>query len=294
MAELLFIVAPVIAPVFVVAAIGFGWARAKMPFDTEFTTALVSNLAFPCLIVATMAKLEIDATVFSRMAWAAALTVFATGAAAAAILKISHCPQPVYWPSLVFGNVGNMGLPVCLFAFGDEGLVLGIIFFTVFVAIQFTLGISVAAGSFSARILVRTPLTWACLLGIAMQLGGIGLPKWIGNTIGLVGDLAIPLMLLTLGIALANLRVASLWRSILLSLARLVLGVAMGLGVAFVLDLEGTPRGVLILESAMPVAVLNYLFAARYDRSPEEIAGLVLVSTTISFATLPVLLLIVL
>jgi predicted permease len=102
------------------------------------------------------------------------------------------------------------------------------------------------------------------------------------------------MMLLTLGVALANLKVTSLWRSVVLSLGRLGLGLAVGLGIAEILGLEGAARGVLILESAMPVAVLNYLFAARYDRSPEEIAGLVLVSTTLSFVTLPALLLIVL
>ena len=292
--ESLVVVAPIMAPVFVVAAIGFGWARAGMPFDTEFTTSLVSNLAFPCLIVATLAKLEVDPAAFSQMAWAGVLTVLATGAIAAVVLKAFGRSQPVYWPPLVFGNVGNMGLPLCPFAFGEEGLALGIIFFTVFVAIQFTLGISVAAGRLSVRTLVRTPLTWACLLGIALQLAGIGLPRWVDNTIGLVGDLAIPMMLLTLGVALANLKVTSLWRSIVLSLGRLGIGLAVGLGIAEILGLEGAARGVLVLESAMPVAVLNYLFAARYDRSPEEIAGLVLVSTTLSFVTLPALLLIVL
>jgi len=71
LAELFVTVAPVIAPVFVVAAIGFSWARAGLPFDTEFTTTLVSNLSFPCLIVATLARLDIDPTAFSQMAWAA-------------------------------------------------------------------------------------------------------------------------------------------------------------------------------------------------------------------------------
>lgn len=293
-ADLLVTVAPIVAPVFAVAAIGFGWARAGMPFDTAFTTSLVSNLAFPCLIVATLAKLEVDREAFSQMAWAGALVVLATGAIAAVTLKAFGRPQSVYWPSLVFGNVGNMGLPLCLFAFGDEGLVLAIIFFTVFVAIQFTLGISVAAGRFSARTLVRTPLAWACLLGIALQLAGISFPRWIDNTIGLVGDLAIPMMLLTLGVSLAHLKVTSLWRSVLMSTGRLGIGLAVGFAVAEFLGLEGVARGVLILESTMPVAVLNYLFAARYDRSPEEIAGLVLVSTALSFMTLPGLLLIVL
>jgi hypothetical protein len=120
--ESLVVVAPIMAPVFVVAAIGFGWARAGMPFDTEFTTSLVSNLAFPCLIVATLAKLEVDPAAFSQMAWAGVLTVLATGAIAAVVLKAFGRSQPVYWPPLVFGNVGNMGLPLCLFAFGEEGL----------------------------------------------------------------------------------------------------------------------------------------------------------------------------
>jgi predicted permease len=293
-AELLVTIAPIIAPVFVVAAIGFGWARAGMPFDAGFTTALVSNLSFPCLIVATLAKLEVDPDAFSQMAWAGALTVLATGAIGAALLKAFGQAQSVYWPSLVFGNVGNMGLPLCLFAFGQEGLALGIIFFTVFLAIQFTLGISVAAGHLSVRTLVRTPLVWACLLGIGLQLAGIGLPRWVDNTIGLIGDLAIPLMLLTLGVSLAKLKVTSLWRSGLMSVGRLGIGLGVGFALAEILGLEGAARGVLILESTMPVAVLNYLFAARYDRSPEEIAGLVLVSTTISFVTLPGLLLLVL
>lgn len=286
--------APVVAPVFVVAAIGYGWARAGMPFDTEFTTTLVSNLAFPCLIIATLAGLELDGDAFSDMAWAAALTVLVTGAVMAVLLKIFGLPQSVYWPSLVFGNVGNMGLPLCLFAFGEEGLVLGIIFFTVFVAIQFTLGISVAAGHTSVRTLIRTPLAWACLAGIGIQLAGIRFPVWIDNTIGLIGDIAIPMMLLTLGVALAKLKVTSLSRAMWLSVGRLGIGLAIGIGIAELLGLEGAARGVLILESTMPVAVLNYLFAARYDRSPEEIAGIVLVSTAISFITLPGLLLLVL
>lgn len=293
-AELLFTIAPIVAPVFVVAAIGFGWARADMPFDTAFTTSLVSNLSFPCLIIATMAKLEVDRAAFAQMAGAGALTVLSTGVIAAAVLKIFGRPQPVYWPSLVFGNVGNMGVPLCLFAFGQEGLVLAIVFLTVFMGIQFTLGISVAAGRFSVRTLLRTPLAWACLAGIALQLAGISFPRWIDNTISLIGDLAIPLMLLTLGISLARLKVADLRLSFLLSAGRLGIGLAVGFAVAGLLGLEGVARGVIILQSTMPVAVLNYLFAARYDRSPEEIAGLVLVSTALSFITLPALLLIVL
>lgn len=284
----------IIAPVFVCAAIGFGWARRGMPFDNEFTTSLTSNIAFPCLIVATLAGLEIGPEAFSQMALAGLVTMAATIAAAAAVLKLVGYSQPVYLPPLVFGNTGNIGLPLCLFAFGEEGLALAIVFFTVFLVIQFTFGIWVASGHGSVGVLLRTPLVWAALVGIALQLLDIRLPTWIGNTIGLIGDLAIPLMLLTLGVSLAKLKVARLGRSVALSTGRLAIGLAVGLAVAALLELDHTARGILILESTMPVAVLNYLFAARYDRSPEEVAGLVLVSTVISFITLPGLLLLVL
>lgn len=284
----------IIAPVFVCAVIGYVWARRDLPFDTAFTTILVSNVAFPCLIVSTLAKLDISPAAFSEMALAGFLTLVTTGAIAAAVLRLARQPQSVFLPSMVFGNTGNVGLPLCLFAFGEQGLALGIIFFTVFLLIQFSVGIWVASGEASARVLVRTPLVWACLLGIALQLAGLKLPGWLDNTIGLIGNLAIPLMLLTLGISLASFRVSALGRSLVMSLGRLVIGLGVGLGVAWGLGLEGTARGVLILESAMPVAVLNYLFAARYRTRPEEVAGMVVVSTAISFGTLPLLLQLVL
>lgn len=284
----------IIAPVFICAAIGYGWARRGMPFDNEFTTILSSNIAMPCLIVATLARLEIGPEAFSQMAIAGIITVVATIAVAAVVLKLAGYSQPVYLPSLVFGNTGNIGLPLCLFAFGEEGLALAIVFFTVFLVFQFTFGIWVSAGHGSIRMLLRTPLVWAALVGISLQLLDIRLPVWIGNTMGLIGDLAIPLMLLTLGVSLAKLKVTSLRRSVALSAGRLVIGLAVGLAVAELLGMEGAARGILILESTMPVAVLNYLFAARHNRSPEEVAGLVLVSTAISFVTLPALLLLVL
>lgn len=284
----------IIAPVFICAVIGYGWARRGMPFDNEFTTTLSSNIAMPCLIVATLARLEIGPEAFSQMAIAGIITVVATIAVAAAVLKLAGYSQPVYLPSLVFGNTGNIGLPLCLFAFGEEGLALAIVFFTVFLVFQFTFGIWVSAGHGSIRMLLRTPLVWAALVGISLQLLDIRLPVWADNTMGLIGDLAIPLMLLTLGVSLAKLKVTSLGRSVALSAGRLVIGLAVGLAVAELLGMEGAARGILILESTMPVAVLNYLFAARHNRSPEEVAGLVLVSTAISFVTLPALLLLVL
>jgi len=119
-------------------------------------------------------------------------------------------------------------------------------------------------------------------------------PDWIANTASLIGGLTIPLMLLALGVSLARLRIASLKRSLALSLVRLLGGFALGYGIGWALGLSDAARGVLAIQSAMPVAVFNYLFAQLYRREPAEVAGMIVISTILSFATLPALLLLVL
>jgi predicted permease len=101
-------------------------------------------------------------------------------------------------------------------------------------------------------------------------------------------------MLLALGYSLANFRIARPGKAIGLAAFRLGLGFSVGVGVAELFDLSGTIRGVVIIESAMPLAVFNFLLAARYDRHPDDIAGAILVSTVLSFLTLPALILYVL
>ena len=96
-------------------------------------------------------------------------------------------------------------------------------------------------------------------------------------------------MLIALGVSLSRLKVADVKRALVLSVLRLGGGFAIGVALATAFDLEGAVRGVLILQCAMPAAVLNYILAARYGREEEAIAGVIVASTAISFATLPVL-----
>ena len=98
-------------------------------------------------------------------------------------------------------------------------------------------------------------------------------------------------MLFSLGVALARLRFGGTTRAIILSALRLILGIAAGYGVSWAMGLEGTMRGVTILQSAMPVAVFNYLWALRYDNSPEEVAAMVLGRPSWPSWRLPLLLL---
>lgn len=292
--QVLLELAAVIAPVVVCAGLGFIWARRGEAFPADFVTRLVTLIGTPALVAGSFTRLSVDLADFGQMAAAAAVALVCFGLLGAAILKLLKLPLHSYLPALMFPNAGNMGLPLCLFAFGEQGLTLAIVFFAVFSIAQFTIGVSIAAGDVSLRRLLRMPLPYAVLLSLPFLATHTPVPPWVANSLQLIGGLTIPLMLLALGVSLARLQVSSLTRSTLLAGLRLGGGVLLGLGLGWALGLDSAMRGVFIIQCAMPVAVFNYLFAQLYRRKPEEVAGAIIVSTAVSFLTLPLLLLLVL
>jgi predicted permease len=282
---------PIIAPVVICTALGFAWSRLGLPMDREFMTRVIMNVGTPCLILQGIGGLPTGEPGFLQMVLLG-MAVHG-GCALLGLAGLLALRQPVrsYLPVLVFGNSTNVGLPLCMFAFGQEGLGLGVGYVLVGSVGQFVLGPLVQGRASPWRTLAQTPVIYAAAAGLGVLLAGATLPKWVANTVGLFGGLAIPLMLLALGQALATIGVRNLRTAASLALARILLGFALAVGLVEWLDLDGTLRGTLLIQSSMPVAVFSYLFAARYDRHPEDAAGAILVSTLVSFATLPALLL---
>lgn len=277
----------IVAPVFVCAGIGFVWARLERPFDTEFVTTLVTNVATPCLVFATLANADLELAALVRMSGAAVCAMAAFTCIGGAVLGLARLPVRAYLPPLIFPNVGNMGLPLSLLTFGEAGLALGIAYFVVGSIGMFTLGVGLASGATSLRQILRVPMIYAVVLALPFLGGGVTPPAWLDNTTRLVGGMMVPLMLIALGLSLSRLRLASLRRSLALSLLRLSMGFAVAVGLAEALGYEGAARGVLVIQASMPAAVFNYLFALRYGRAPEEVAGMVVMSTALSLITLP-------
>ena len=280
----------VLAPTFVCAALGWSWGRWGPGYDTALITALISNVGAPCLVFAQLTGLEVEAAALLQMAIGAGLALLSFAAVGAIILWVWGLPAHTFLPPLMFGNAGNLGMSLCLFAFGREGFTLGVCFYAVMATVHFTVGILIWSGRLSLGELLRNPLSGAALLAILVLVSEVRVPLWIRNTTEVLGGLTIPLMLLTLGVSIGELRVARLPRTIVLSLLRLGMGAIVGFGLAELLGFQGTSRGVLILQCAMPAAVFNYLFAQRYGREPEQVASIVVVSTLLAFLLSPLLL----
>jgi predicted permease len=281
--------AAVILPVVVIAAIGYGWSRLSRPFDNALVTQLVSLIGSPCLVASSLTSLHVDPGALGQMALATGLVFTGMFALGFSVLKFMRLPMHSYLPAVVFSNSGNMGLPLALFAFGESGLALAVVYFAFSATLQFTAGMSIAAGTTSAKHLAKMPVIYAVGASAVVIVTGIQLPAFVANTLQILGGLTIPLMLLALGVSLASLRIRSLPRNLFLSLLRMIGGFAMSLLVSWALDLPPMARGVLLIQASMPVAVFNYLFAQYYQRRPEDVAAMVIISTLLSFGTLPFL-----
>jgi predicted permease len=279
----------IILPVLVCAGLGFTWARMRSPFDHEFVTRVVSMVGTPCLVAHSLISLHVDRKLLGEMAGATALVFCLMFALGLVVLRVMRLPNHSYLPAVVFSNSGNMGLPLALFAFGNSGLALAVVYFAISASLQFSLGISIAAGTANFARLLRVPVLYAVAGSLIVILTGVEPPQFIDNTLQILGGLTIPLMLMALGVSLADLKVTSLPRNLLLALVRLIGGFLASLLVAWLLNLAPDARGVLLIQASMPVAVFNFLFAKQFKRQPADVAAMVVISTLLSFISLPLL-----
>jgi len=277
----------IISPILICAGLGFAWARKGPDYPVEFVTRAVMYIGAPCLIVSSFSKAGIDISKMAEVAAAAVVCLLVMLVIGIALIRLLKLETTTFLPSLLFPNIGNMGLPLCLFAFGETGLALGLTVFLLIFSLHMSLGIVLVAGKGNIAGLLKQPVIWATAVAVVLVSSGLSLPVWLDNTTSLLGGFTIPLMLITLGVSLADLKVIEWKHSLLFSAVRVVGGFCLGVLVAALFGLEGVERGVLILQSSMPVAVFNYLLAVRYQREPGEVAAMVLLSTLLAFVLLP-------
>lgn len=287
---MIFTVLPIIAPVFIVAAFGYAWAKAGMRFDAETVSGLATYIGVPCLVFYSLAGINVELEELGKVALATAFALGGSLAVSAIVLRVMGLKRSHYLGALGFPNLGNMGLPICLFAFGKEGLALAMGYFMVGSISHMTLGIWFASGKLSPGDVLRNPVIYAIPVALLFRFGGFELPQWLANSTKLAGEMAMPMMLLALGASLAKISLQTAWRATGLSLLRFAIGISVGWAVSEAMGLTGALRGVVILQTSMPVAVLSYILALRYDNDPETLAGLVMQSTLLSMIVLPVLL----
>lgn len=260
-----------------------------MPFDNDGIAKLVLYIGAPSLVISTLSKVELSLDEFIQVSGFVFIITLITVVLGFAWVKINRLPTQPYLACLLFPNTGNMGLPLCLFTFGDKGLAVALAYFMLLSVLNFSVGTMWYSQQMSIRALMTNPILLSIVVALVLMGFDIKLPIWLNNSLDVMAGFAIPLMLIALGISLSQLKVENLKVSLMMAIGRLAIGFGAAWAVTTALGIKGEVRGVLIIESAMPVAVFNYVFAQMYDRKPEDVAGIVMCSTLLTFLVLPLL-----
>ena len=279
----------VIFPVFFVIGVGYYLGKKNSKFDTNFITVFAGNIGTPAMIFYTVTTTGITLNIFIHYFVYALLMIGGFTLIGLILLFLLRKDLSMELPPLILPNTGNMGIPICLFAYGTEGLGIASAVASVIILFHFTLGIFLAKKKFSLDVVVKSPPVYAIIISVIFLFFQIQTPLFLENTTFLLTYATIFLVLMSLGIALTKLKF-SLKDSILLSLCRVILGPIIAFIIIYYFNLSGFAAGVLLIQSAMPSAILNYLVGSMYSpkKIVDSIASTIFVSTIISFFTIPI------
>lgn len=303
----------VIAPVFGIVALGFAAVRGGL-LDAPGVRGLVAfvfNFALPVLLFRSMAGMEFPEHIpwsFLGAFYAASLATYALGMGVGRwAFRRPADEQAIYGMAASFSNTVFLGIPIVLTALGPSAAlpVFLIIAFHSATFMPLTLALihfgregeggDPGAGSVLARVLLRDPIVMGILVGLAANLGGVGLPAWLDRLAELLASAAMPAALFAMGASLAGHPPgadgppARALAALKLVVHPLLVWVAAGP----LLGLEGVWVQAAVLLAAMPTGVNVYLFGARHDAAASVAARTVLVASVASVVTISVLLLLV-
>ncbi len=276
-------------PLLFCVGIGVYWGKRDLPFGGSFITMLVTSVTTPALVFHTFVTTHLDDRALADVAAATLLALLLCALACALLLKAWKLPVRTLLPTAFLPNAGNLGLPISQMAFGDAGLSVAVAFFAVSSFVMHTIAVRLLPGV-NTKGSWKSPILLASLIAVAMRVLHVPVPEWLIETTRMLGAVTVPLMLLSLGHALALIPANGLRDGAKVAAIRLAVGLAAGLAVVWAMDLEPVLAGALSLQMAMPCAVVSYMYVKRYTPLGDTAAGAVLVSTVAFLLLAPVIL----
>ena len=282
----------VLFPVFFVVGIGYYLGRKNPKIDTTFITNFAANIGTPSMIIYAVTSTGITFEIFVNYFWYYLLAIILfsiVGIITLYILKTKDIIREL--PPLILPNTGNMGLPICLFAYGSQGLGVSAAISSLIILFHFTLGVFLADRKFNLKVITKNPPFYAIIFSAIVLFNEIKLPTFVINTTEWLMYATIFLILMSLGIALTRLKIFSLNKAIISSISRMIIGPIIGFLLIYFFNLSGFAAGVLLIQCSMPSAVLNYLVASIYSpkKIVDSVASTIVVSTLMSFITVPII-----
>ena len=276
----------IILPVFLIILVGYFYARRVKP-DMAMVNRISMTILAPALIFSALASKDFDVEANGLLMLGSVGIVLGSGLLAWPVAKLLHTDHRTFVPSMMFNNCGNMGLPLAVLAYGQPGFSAMVALFTISNLLQFTLGAWMMDHHARFGKLLRNPMVWSTFLGFAFALTHPPMPEWGSVAIKMMGDALIPMVLLSLGVRLYEVKWDD-WRlGVVGGLVCPLTGIAIAALLGPVLGLTHMQQGLLILFGSLPPAVLNFMVAEQFKQEPAKVASIVLIGNVMSAAFIP-------
>lgn len=279
----------IIFPIFAIVMVGYLYARRHGP-DMASANRLNLEIFTPALIFSVLSAEGFDLTQYQELAMAALLVVLGSGLLAWPIARLAGWKSQTFLPPMMFNNSGNMGLPLALFAFGEAALPAAMILFLVENTLHFTVGNAMLTRRVNPLALLRMPMLVATLAGILVSVLQVPLAQPVRETIDLLGQVAIPLMLFSLGVRMTGVNFGDWKVGVAGAIIAPVSGLIMALLAVQLFDLTPIWIAQLMVFGALPPAVLNFMLAEQYQVEPSRVAAIVLIGNLSSVLVIPLVL----
>ena len=280
----------VLFPVFFVIGVGFFLGKKDPNINTDFITNFAGNIGSPAMIFYSITTTGVTLSLFTEYFIYSLIIIGSFALIGIIFLIILKKDFISELPPLILPNTGNMGLPICLFAYGTAGLGVASSIASVVILLHFTVGVFLADKSLSFKLLIKNVPTYAIIISVIFLYFEWEVPGYLENTTFLLTYATIFLILMSLGIALSKLKVVSWTHASILGAVRVIIGPLIGFGLIKYLNLDGFAAGVLLIQSCMPSAVLTYLVGSMYSEKKvvDSVASVIVTSTIMSFITIPI------
>jgi malate permease and related proteins len=265
----------IVAPVFLIIAIGFGYAKIKKP-DMGPINTLAFDVIVPTLIFSGLASKSFSVVDSANLIFSGIAVIVGSGVIAFAAARFYKVDARTLIPTMMFNNAAFMGLPLVVIALGPERLGAGVALYVVMTIIQMTWGMRYITGSAAWLPLMKNPMLGASIVGLFINIAQIPLPQFVMHGIDMMGKAAVPIMLLSLGARITKIDPKAWKIGFLGAWLAPISGILVALPLMHFIPLSDVEKSQLLLFAALPPAVANFIIAEKTGHAPGEVASMVL------------------
>lgn len=277
----------IISPILFIVLVGYLYAK-KYPTDMSVANRLTINIFVPALILSILVSEDFYLLDYQSLAIGALGVILISGLLAWMFAKLMKFNIKTFVPPMMYANSGNIGLPLALLAFGKLAIPAAIILFIVENTLHFSVGIKTIDRSASLVKVFSIPMVFVSILGIVLSLTGVTIPATFLTPLTMIGEIAIPLMLFSLGVRLVNIDFKDWKIGLIGAIFRPLSGLIAVVLVMPWINLNELNGALLIIFAILPPAVLNFMVAEKYNQEPKSVASIVLIGNLSSIITLPI------